>query len=185
MAHIPNETLAEMKSLCMQGEKLAKIGDHPRAVEKFNEALTLVPRPRKSYPEATFIYAAIGESQYCMKNYEDACKSFFEAFSSEGGDKSAQICLRLGQCIEECGDRRRAHEYLKRALDMADEGLFADVDIKYYKTATAKPYQLQREAARQDSRPNEAASAPTAASDEKPKERESFVKKLFARFKEL
>lgn len=178
MSDIPHKTVTEMKSLCMQGEKLAKIGDYVRALEKYNEALTLVPKPRKEHSEATWIYAAIGEAHFNLKEYKEAGKAFFESYSSQGGDRSAQICLRLGQCLEECSERKRAHEYLKQALDMAGSELFADVDYKYYRTATAKPYELEA-----PQRHEVIEAEAVYETDQNTQERESFIKKLFSRFK--
>jgi len=191
MAEIPQGTVAEMKSLCMQGEKLAKIGDYVRALEKYNEALTLVPRPRKAYSEATWIYAAIGEAYYNMKDYKEAGKAFFESYSSQGGDRSAQICLRLGQCLEECSERKRAHEYLRQALDMEGAGIFADENPKYYRTATAKPYELEEPQEKPRSHGSDVIEGEAVfygdsfADDENSQERESFIKRLFSRFKNL
>ena len=124
-------TNSKIRQLCSQGEKLHKLGDYDRAVSKFYEALTLLPKNERSQI-ATFLYVSIGEAYWCMEDYENAGESFCQAYECPGMSENAQITMRIGQFLAECEDMDNARDYLRHAVRLGGEELLLAEDHKYY-----------------------------------------------------
>ena len=77
--------------LCEIGDEFAMNGEMDKAVEKFYEALNLLPKPKNDWEAATWIYTAIGDSYYLDGKYEKAKEAFFEAMNCPDGISNSFI----------------------------------------------------------------------------------------------
>ncbi len=133
MAKLDPEVFRQIRSICEHAGNLVQMGEEDFALSKYYEALTLVPDPKSDHSISTFIYTAMGEQYFKMKDYAEAGMCFIKAHKCPGGNEIAQISFRVGQCLEECGERKKAQDYLCQAYLLGGEGLFAAANPKYYK----------------------------------------------------
>lgn len=133
MSKLDPELFRQIRSLCEHAGNLVQMGEDEFALSKYYEALTLVPDPKSDHSISTFIYTAIGEQYFRMKDYGEAGKCFFKAYNCPGGEEIGQINFRVGQCLEECGERKKAQDFLCQAYLLGGEELFVGANPKYYK----------------------------------------------------
>nr|WP_010498731.1 tetratricopeptide repeat protein [Paenibacillus elgii] len=80
-----DSTHAEITSLCKQGDDLVKAGDFEAGKQKYVAALRLLPENHRDWEAATWIYVAVGDVHFHMKNYDKAFKCFFNAVQCPKG----------------------------------------------------------------------------------------------------
>lgn len=148
---LEQELHGRIAELCELGDAHVEAGDLDAAVEKYEEALSLVPRPIERWNVSTWILTALGDALYLGKDHRAARAALDEATRCPRGLDNPFIHLRLGQAELELGNEPRARDELARAYLAASEEIFAGEDPRYLA--------LAKEAARdRDSRPG----APTA-----------------------
>ena len=133
MSKLDPELFQQIRSICEHAGSLVQMGEDEFALSKYYEALTLVPDPKSDHSISTFIYTALGEQYFKAKDYGEAGKCFLKGLKCPGGESIGQINLRIGQCLEECGERKKAQDYLCQAYLLGGEALFAGCSPKYYK----------------------------------------------------
>lgn len=129
---LDTELQKQIIALCQHGAKLADMREFDFALSKYYEALTLVPDPKSDYKATTWIYSSIGEVHWKKRNYNEAGRAFLQAYRSAGGEQSADVNFRLGQCLVECGAADMAHTYLLQAYMLDGDALFAGENEKYF-----------------------------------------------------
>jgi len=127
------ELFQQIRSLCEHAGNLVQMGEDEFAISKYYEALILVPDPKSDHSISTFIYTALGEEYFSMKDYAEAGKCFLKAYKCPGGENIGQINFRIGQCLEECGERKMAQDFLCQAYLLDGDELFSKANPKYYK----------------------------------------------------
>lgn len=133
MSKIDPELFQQIRSICEHAGNLVQMGEDEFAISKYYEALILVPDPKSDHSISTFIYTALGEEYFSMKDYSEAGKCFYKAYNCPGGKDIGQINFRIGQCLEECGERKMAQDYLCAAYLLDGDELFLKANPKYYK----------------------------------------------------
>lgn len=133
MAKLDPELFQQIRSICEHAGSLVQMGEEEFALSKYYEALALVPDPKSDHSISTFIYTALGEQYFSMKDYAEAGKCFLKAYKCPSGETIGQINLRIGQCLEECGERKKAQDFLCQAFQLGGEALFSGISPKYYK----------------------------------------------------
>jgi len=133
VSKIDPELFKQIRSLCEHAGNLVQMGEDEFAISKYIEALILVPDPKSEHSISTFIYTALGEQYFSMREYSEAGKCFLKAYKCPNGENIAQISFRIGQCLEECGERKKAQDYLCSAFLLDGEDLFLKANPKYYK----------------------------------------------------
>lgn len=123
----------QIRSICEHAGKLVQMGEDEFAISKYYEALSLVPDPKSAHKISTFIYTALGEEYWRTKEYSEAGKCFMKAYKCPEGDTIGRISLRLGQCLEESGERKLAQDYLCQAFLLDGEAQFKSENPKYYR----------------------------------------------------
>lgn len=117
--------------LCERGDAHVEAGEYDRAIERYEEALSLLPRPLSRWNAATWVLTAMGETFYFLKDYRQARSTLEEALRCPRGLGNPFIHLRLGQAALELGDEDLARDQLGRAYLGAAEEIFAGEDPKY------------------------------------------------------
>ncbi len=132
MPKLDSEVKRSIRAICEHADMLVKMKEYSFAISKYFEALSIIPDPKREYPEATWIYTSIGETYWKLRKYHDAGASFLNALTSVGGDQSTRLTLRVGECLLECGDTKHFSEYLCKAYMLEGEKAFAGEDPKYF-----------------------------------------------------
>lgn len=133
MSKIDPELFNQIRSLCEHAGKLSQMGETDFALSKYYEALILVPDPKSDHSISTFIYTAMGEQYFANKDYAEAGKCFLKAYKCPGGENIGQINFRIGQCLEECGERKKAQDFLCQAYLLGCDDMFSRANPKYYR----------------------------------------------------
>jgi tetratricopeptide (TPR) repeat protein len=128
---LPDDISARVKSLCADGDTLAKQGQPREAFQKYSEALSLLPDPAEDWEAATWILAAIGDLYFGVQKFDKARTAFTDAVMCPGGLGNPFIHLRLGQCQFELGEMERAADELARAYMGAGADLFKSEEPRY------------------------------------------------------
>ena len=118
--------------LSKEGDEQAEIRHYREAVEKYIEALDLLPEPKTDWEACTWLLASIGDANFRSHNYEHARAALIDAMHCPGAIGNPFIHLRLGQSQFELGNVQRANDELARAYMLAGKEIFDQEDPKYF-----------------------------------------------------
>lgn len=130
-SQLDDQLVARITDLCERGDDDVENSLFEAAVEKYEEALSLVPKPLYAWAVTTWILTAIAEARYLQKNYAATKEAIMEAFRCEGAIGNAFLHLRLGQVEIELGAKGRGVEELIRAHERGGDEVFDGEDPKY------------------------------------------------------
>jgi len=131
MAELSEDIHRQIARLCERGDQLAANGVFDEALKLYQNALDMLPAPKKDWEAALWIYAAIGDSHFLSGDFASAKTTFTEAISNVGGHGNPFLHLRLGQTHYELDDMDAAAEELTRAYGLEGLELFQEDDVKY------------------------------------------------------
>lgn len=118
----------KIDDICEQGDlAIIDFFDYDTAIEKYKEALELVPEPIEEYATTTWIYVAIGDAYYLNDNFDNAMEYFQKAVTLIDGE-SAFTLLRIGQCHQKNDDIEQAKDFLQRAYKLGGDETFVEYD---------------------------------------------------------
>ncbi len=121
----PPDIPARLDALVEEGNELSDAGDHAAAVEKWSEALDLVPEPKTDWEASTWLNASIGDGYYAQGKFEDASAALFDALNCPDASENPFIAYRLGQSQTRLGNVDKGVEYLLRAYMLDGEDTFS------------------------------------------------------------
>lgn len=125
------KTRLKIEQLCIEGDEFADDMQLEDALEKYKEALTLIPKPWKAHEESTWILAVIGDLKFLTKDFKDGVFYFGHTLDNPDAVGNPFIHLRLGQCHFELGNFDRAREELLVAYEEEGEEVFKEDNEKY------------------------------------------------------
>jgi tetratricopeptide (TPR) repeat protein len=128
---LDQELHRRVAELCERGDAHVEAGELDLAVEKYEEALSLLPPPMSRWNASTWILTALGDAFFLKKEWRQARSALDDATRCPRGLDNPFIHLRLGQIELELGNRGRAIDELGRAYLGAAEEIFAGEDPKY------------------------------------------------------
>ncbi|MEH1712005.1 tetratricopeptide repeat protein [Acinetobacter pittii] len=131
MKQLPNEIHEEITFLCKRGDELVKHGNVEEAKKNYIDSLKLLPSDHREWEAATWIYVAMGDMYFHLKNYEQAFKCFYNAVQCPQGLGNPYIHLRLGQLYFEEGSFDESADELTRAYMGGGLGILLEDDPKY------------------------------------------------------
>ncbi len=126
-----NEIYIIVKECSRLGEMFFEVGEYKYAIEKYKEALEILPHSKNQWEAATWLNTALGDSYFMVDSYEEAKNYLFDALNCPNGTENPFILLRLGQSLWELDEKRKALEYLLKAYILEGEKIFKDEDVKY------------------------------------------------------
>ena len=129
---LPDAIHEKVTLLSAEGDRLAEAGDHREAIERYIEALALLPEPKTDWEACTWLLTAIGDVNFRAGNHAQARAALTDAMHCPGAIGNPFIHLRLGQAQFELGDMPRANDELARAYMGAGKDIFTDEDPKYF-----------------------------------------------------
>lgn len=121
----------EIEELCDLGVDLAEAGGFAQALEAYESAWGLLPHPAEAQEGSAWILGNIGYTRFLQGDYAQGRDDLTRALTFPGGSANAFLHLRLGQCLYELDDLRRAREQFRLAFDIEGEAVFVDEDPKY------------------------------------------------------
>lgn len=129
---LSDEIHEKVVQLSKEGDRLADAEDYRAAVERYIEALDLLPEPKTDWDACTWLLAAIGDANFRSGNHEQARAALTDAMHCPGAIGNPFIHLRLGQAQFELGNMQRANDELARAYMGAGKEIFSEEDPKYF-----------------------------------------------------
>ena len=132
MRELDELTYQQIQTLCEAGDTLADDDDLEGALDRYEDALCLVPEPKTDWEAATWIFSAIGDCEFQLGAFSAAKDALQLAVVSPDGLGNPFVHLRLGQVHFETGDLDKAADDLTRAYMGAGAEIFEDVDPKYW-----------------------------------------------------
>ena len=116
MAALQKEVHDRIKVFCRKGDRFAQSGNYSSALEQYWAAWDLLPEPQTEWEAATWILAAIGDSNFLGKDFVAGRDNLSMAMHCPNAIGNAFLHLRLGQCQFELANLDRAADELTRAL---------------------------------------------------------------------
>jgi len=129
---LPDSIHDEITRLAEEGDIRADEGSYREAIEKYVEALELLPEPKTGWEASTWLLASIGDVHFRAGNHELAVTALSDAMHCPDALGNPFIHLRLGQSQFELGNLPRANDELARAYMAAGKEIFDEDDPKYF-----------------------------------------------------
>ena len=131
---LPDDVYQRITTLSKQGDTFFKEGRLDDARKSYIAAiveLEALPQDPRSWEASTWLFIAIGDVHFQLKNYDKAYKAFSNAVQCPQGLGNPFIHLRLGQIAYENGNMNKAADELTRAYMGAGIDIFMEDDPKY------------------------------------------------------
>ena len=122
----------KIQELCECGDDLTDLEQYEDAIEKYTQALNLIPEPKYYYEASTWVYTAIGDALFYLENYSHALNMFQEALKCPDGIGNPFVLVRIGECFFETDSLDNAKNYLLQAYMVEGEEIFENEDEKYF-----------------------------------------------------
>lgn len=132
MKNLDEDIHSKILVLSREGDNLLEQGQVKEAIVEYVHALSLLPKPIHEWEAATWLFTAIGDAYWSIRDYERAYKALHSALRSPEGIGNPFIHLRMGQVQYELGNREKAADELLRAYMGADKEIFEGEDPKYF-----------------------------------------------------
>lgn len=127
-----NEVYDKIVKLCENADQLAEEDKLDQAINKYKNALNLIPLPKEEWEASTWIYTAIGDMYFIKEDFLMAKEAFYNAMNCPDGITNPLILFRLGQCLFECEQFEKSKEYLLKAYMLEGDSIFYEEDEKYF-----------------------------------------------------
>ncbi|XQE68415.1 tetratricopeptide repeat protein [Pseudomonas sp. P3C3] len=129
---LPDELHNRIQALSAEGDSLAESTTYEKAIEKYNEAWSLLPDPKNEWEASTWLLAAIGDACFFSGYYTSGIEALQYSLTCPGGADNPFIFLRLGQCQFEKNEYAAATENLCSAYMLQGKEIFASESPKYF-----------------------------------------------------
>lgn len=125
---------ARLDELAEAGNAFCDTEEYEKALEVWQEALSLIPSPRQAYGESMWFEASVGYLYFVWEEYETALACFERAQGNLTGQGYGNpfVMLMMGETCLELGDEAAAEEYLLRAYMLDGAEVFEGQNPKYF-----------------------------------------------------
>jgi hypothetical protein len=128
---LPREVERKVVELSRAGDEFVGKKSFRSGLEKYLEALELIPEPLTDWKGCAPLLAAVGNANYLAGAYDYAARALSDAMHCPGAIGTPFIPMRLGQAQFELGNMERAADELARAYLLEGTKLFRSEDPKY------------------------------------------------------
>lgn len=113
------------------GHEHARKQAYDEAVDRYDEALALLPPPPQRWKAALGLQVAKADALFRAARFPEVCATLLGTIEGPRAYSNPFIHLRLGQALLECGDRHESATWLAGAYLSGGPDLFAAEDPKY------------------------------------------------------
>ena len=131
-AALDDYTYERVKILCKEGDDFCESKNFAAALDKYHQALALLPEPVSAWNAATWIFVAVGDACFLSGDINGAYDAFSSATHCPGGIVNPFIHFRLGQIQLALGNEIIALDELTRAYMGGGKEIFDGEDSKYF-----------------------------------------------------
>jgi tetratricopeptide (TPR) repeat protein len=110
--------------LSKEGNTLMDEDNFDAAIEKWTQALYLLPAPKTEWEAFMWLSASIGDAHYQQSRHSLSLISFQDALNAPGGIENPFIHYRTGQCQVALGNIKLGIESLLKAYMLDGEDIF-------------------------------------------------------------
>ena len=141
MAELSDEIHARIETHCKRGDSFAETERYPAALQQYQAAWDLLPEPKTDWEAATWILAALGDTNYLAGDYAAGRDNLLLAMQCPDAIGNPFLHLRLGQCQFETGNMDAAADELARAYMEAGAEIFEGEEkyLEFLKTKLDPP----------------------------------------------
>lgn len=125
---LPENIQDELDDLAEQGNDLCDEERFDEAIQKWREAMTLLPEPVADWEAYMWLSASIGDAQYLSGQFEAASQSFYDALNGPDGVENPFVHYRLGQSLVKLGNEEGGLQSLLKAYMLDGEDIFDSDD---------------------------------------------------------
>ncbi|MDQ0468049.1 tetratricopeptide repeat protein [Labrys wisconsinensis] len=132
MKEIDDETYESIKELCADGDKLFEENKYDEALDKYNDAWVLVPKPKEIWSASTWILAAIGDVCFAAGYSDVALEALTDVMHCPDAIGNPFLHLRRGQVLLDRGEEDEAADELTRAYALEGKEIFDEESPHYF-----------------------------------------------------
>lgn len=104
-----------------QADKSYQEQNYKQALRQYYSAWLTLSKSLKDSTLASRILLAIANTYYRLEKFETAIEALRSALDCHKADNHAEIYLRLGQCLWNCGHKTQGRTYLQKAYRTKSE----------------------------------------------------------------
>ena len=130
---LPAATRRRIEALAERGARLEKENKLADAWAVYGEAFGLIPEPRINWGATPWVLTVAADVAFRAGQFARALGMLNDAVNCTAPDVNPFVNLRMGECLYELGDRKRAAHHLTLAYMAEGRDVFADEDPKYFK----------------------------------------------------
>ena len=131
MAELDHATHEQIKRFAAAGDELANAGEFGAAMDEYNKAWALVPKPQSDWNAATWLLAAIADAAYLGGFLNSARQALDYVMICPEALGNPFLHLRRGEVLFEQGELDAAADELMRAYMGAGPEIFEAEPAKY------------------------------------------------------
>jgi len=122
------EISRRLDELAVTGNRLLDRRDYSGARYAWQQAMDLLPEPKRDWEASTWLYASIGDSFYHEQKFRDAKDALEDSLNCPDGHANPFILYRLGQTLVRLREEKEGIEFLLRAYMLDGQDIFASDD---------------------------------------------------------
>lgn len=122
------KTYAAINKLSQEGNAFMDDDKFEAAIEKWDQALDLLPSPRSEWEAFMWLSASIGDAHFQQRQYIPALNCFQDALNAPGGIENPFIHYRIGQCQIALGNSDSGIESLLKSYMIDGDDIFTAED---------------------------------------------------------
>jgi tetratricopeptide (TPR) repeat protein len=117
--------------LSEEGEKFFEKSEFDNAINRFKEAVDLLPIPKTQWEAGLWLFTALGDVYFLKKEYNTSSTYLFDALNCPNGHSNPFVLCRLGQALFEMQSFEKSKEYLLKAYMLDGFEVLKGEDPKY------------------------------------------------------
>jgi hypothetical protein len=130
---LPAATRRGIDALAKRGAQLEKENKPAEAWATYGEAFGLIPEPKVNWVATPWVLGVAADVAFRAGQCARALGMLNDAINCAAPNVNPFINLRIGQCLYELGEKKRAAHHLTLAYMAEGRDAFAGEDPKYFK----------------------------------------------------
>lgn len=133
LCFLSDDISEKVDELAIKGDDFFDKGEYEKAIEIYKKGIEIIPEPKNLWETKLWFTAAIADSFWNQKRYNEALEYLDESLEVEGGEENAFIRLRRGQVLFELSRTEEAKKEFQIGYEIEGDKLFEEEDEKYLK----------------------------------------------------